>query len=273
MRSTHRYLWICLLGGVLAAVPRALACELPEFESATVASVEDGQTLILTDGRKVRLIGVKAPSPPLGWRGEDPWPFVEEAREALARLASGAAVELRFDARRDDRHGHLLAQVFVVRGDARQWVQEALVAGGFARVYSFADARACAEELLDSEAKARAARTGIWGSWAYRVQDATDVERLGRLTQTYQLVEGTVHAVGQGRQWIYLNFAPDWRRDFTVSVDRKDADLFEAAGVDLHALAGKRIRARGWVQWRNGPMIEATHPEQIEVLTPTPPGL
>jgi hypothetical protein len=23
---------------------------------------------------------------------------------------------------------------------------------------------------------------------------------------------------------------------------------------------------RGWLQWRNGPMIEATHPEQIELL-------
>jgi hypothetical protein len=25
---------------------------------------------------------------------------------------------------------------------------------------------------------------------------------------------------------------------------------------------------RGWLRWLNGPMIEATHPEQIEVLDP-----
>jgi micrococcal nuclease len=41
---------------------------------------------------------------------------------------------------------------------------------------------------------------------------------------------------------------------------------FTAAGIDLTVRAGKRLRVRGWVMWRNGPMIEATHPEQIELL-------
>jgi micrococcal nuclease len=47
---------------------------------------------------------------------------------------------------------------------------------------------------------------------------------------------------------------------------------FTAAGIDLKALAGKRLRVRGWVMWRNGPMIEATHPEQIELLPDGPKG-
>lgn len=263
-----------LLGGafsaVLLAVPAAAACDLPDREIATVAAIEDGETLELTDGRKVRLLGVKAPSAPLGKRREDPWPFVAEAKTALSRLASGAKVELRFDQRRSDRHGHLLAQVYVVRGGTRLWVQEALVQDGFARVYALADGRACVAELLVAEDEARTARRGIWDSWAYRVQDAEDAKRLGRLTHSYQLVEGTVLAVGEGRKWIYLNFTDDWRTDFTISVERKKADDFEAAGLDLRGLAGKRVRVRGWVQWRNGPMIEAAHPEQIELLAPTP---
>ena len=45
-------------------------------------------------------------------------------------------------------------------------------------------------------------------------------------------------AVGEGQKWIYLTFAEDWRAEFTISVDRKKADAFEAAGLDLHALAG-----------------------------------
>jgi micrococcal nuclease len=75
--------------------------------------------------------------------------------------------------------------------------------------------------------------------------------------------------VGQVAGRIYLNFAEDWRRDFTVSIERKNADAFAAAGIDLKGLAGKTIRARGWLQWRNGPMIEATHPEQIELVPDT----
>ena len=258
------------MGAVLFCVAPAIACDLPEGETATVAAIEDGETLELTDGRKVRLLGVKAPSEPLGKRGDEPWPFVVEAKTALSRLASGAKVELRFDERRSDRHGHLLAHVYLVRAGSRIWVQEALVQDGFARVYAFADARACVAELLAREAEARDARRGLWYSWAYRVADAEDAKRLGRLTHSYQLVEGTVFAVGEGRKWIYLNFAEDWRTDFTISVERKKASAFEAAGIDLHALAGKNLRVRGWVEWRNGPMIEATYPEQIELLRPAP---
>jgi hypothetical protein len=145
-------------------------------------------------------------------------------------------------------------------------LQEELVAKGLARVYSFPDNRACVAELLARETEARAKRLGVWGSPAYRIQDALDVERLGRLTHSYQLVEGTVASVGQGGGRIYLNFAKDWRSDFTISAERKDAAVFTTAAIDLKDLTGKRVRVRGWVEWRNGPMIEATHPEQIEIL-------
>ncbi len=254
---------------LLGATP-SVACDLPERETVTVGSVADGETLILADGRTVRLLGVKAPSPPLGWKEQDPWPFVAEAKAELSRLASGATVELGFDERREDRHGHLLAQVTILRGDDRIWLQEELVGRGFARVYSLADTRACVAELLAREDAARTARRGLWRSWAYRVQDAADVRRLGRLTRTYQLVEGMVHAVGEGRKLIYVNFAEDWRSDFTITIARKDLAAFEAAGLDLARLAGSKVRVRGWVEWWNGPMIAATHPEQIEVLAPAP---
>jgi hypothetical protein len=89
---------------------------------------------------------------------------------------------------------------------------------------------------------------------------------LDRLIHSYQLVEGTVVAVGEGRVRMFVNFAQDWRRDFTVSIDRKNVGAFAAAGIDLKALAGRRLRARGVLAWRNGPTIEATHPEQIELL-------
>lgn len=251
--------------------PAAYACELSQTETATVAGIVDGETLKLADGRTVRLIGAKAPMPPLGWRGDDPWPFVEEAKAALEGLALNKPVELGFAGRRSDRHGHLLAQVFLVAGGERLWLQQALVARGLARVYSFPDSRACAAELLAREREARSKRLGIWSSWAYRIVQATDLERLGRLTHSYQLVEGKVVAIGEGAGRLYLNFAQDWRRDFTISVERKQVSAFADAGIDLRALAGKRLRVRGTLAWRNGPMIEASHPEQIELLPEAPP--
>jgi micrococcal nuclease len=123
----------------------------------------------------------------------------------------------------------------------------------------------------------------VWGSPAYRIESADDVKRLGRLTQSYQLVEGKIAKVGEGGGRRYLNFADDWRSDFTISIERKDVGVFTSAGIDLKGLAGKRVRVRGWVEWRNGPMIAATHPEQLELLpdasaagetkpAPPPPG-
>ncbi len=266
MRAASSIAWAGVAWLATAVSPLAQACDLPPPETAAVASVLDGETLKLADGRTVKLIGAKAPMPPLGWRGDDPWPLVDEAKEGLESLASGRAIELRFGGQRTDRHGHLLAQVFVVTGDSRLWLQEELVGKGLARVYSLPDNRACVPELLIREREARAKRLGLWAFSAYRIENALDVKRLGRLIHSYQLVEGTVAAVGQGSGRLYLNFAPDWRSDFTISIARKDVAAFASAGLDPNALSGKRLRVRGWLAWRNGPMIEASHPDQIELL-------
>jgi endonuclease YncB( thermonuclease family) len=231
-----------------------------------VAEVKDGETLALTDGTVVRLVNAKAPTAPIAARDDRPWPMVNEAKEALSKLASGAEVELRYGGTRTDRHGYALAQVYVVKGGERIWLQSEMVGSGLARVYSFPDNHACVSELLAREAEARAKGEGVWGSWAYRVLAADNVERLGRLTRSYQLVEGVVAQVGESSGRIYLNFDKDWRRDFTVLIERKDGETFKAAGVDPKALAGKKLRVRGWIEWRNGPMIHATHVEQIELL-------
>ena len=40
---------------------------------------------------------------------------------------------------------------------------------------------------------------------------------------------------------------------------------FTAAGLAPKTLENRRLRVRGWVEERNGPRIEATRPEQIEI--------
>ena len=94
--------------GLVAEGRASEACQLSTPEHVTIATVEDGDTLVLTDGRTVRLIGALAPAPPLGWQDHKPWPMVREAKAALAGLAEGRDVELKFGGRREDRHGHLL---------------------------------------------------------------------------------------------------------------------------------------------------------------------
>jgi hypothetical protein len=42
--------------------------------------------------------------------------------------------------------------------------------------------------------------------------------------------------------------------------------IFAGAGIAPNRLENRHVRVRGWVEERNGPRIEATGPEQIEIL-------
>ena len=134
---------------------------------------------------------------------------------------------------------------------------------GLARVYSFRDNRSCIEEMLTLEREARLARRGIWRLGYYAIRS---IENAGRFVGSFQLVEGRVLDVATVRRRAYLNFGEDWRTDFTISIAPKDRRRFLKDGIDPVRYQGQRIRVRGWLKSYNGPMIEVTHPEQIEIL-------
>ena len=246
--------------GAPAILDGAVRDTLAAAAGGEVTAVIDGDTLTLADGREIRLVGIQAPKLPLGRPGFEAWPLAEEARQALEALTLGHRVALGFGGRRGDRHGRVLAHLFDGEG---RWVQGELLRAGLARVYSFADNRAAIAEMLALEREARAAGRGIWGQSFYAVRRAEEAEKfLGG----FELVEGRVIAVGRGGGKTYLNFAEDWRQDFTIAVDRRAERLFAEQGIDLGGYAGRSVRVRGWLTQRNGPMIEVTHPEQIEEL-------
>jgi len=227
---------------------------------ARVREIVDGDTLVLDDGRQVRLVGIQAPKLPLGRTGFRAWPLAEAATGALAALTLGRTVRLAHGGARMDRHGRVLAHLF---GPDGAWVQGEMLARGLARVYTFVDNRAAVAPMLARERAARRAGRGIWAMPFYRVRTP---ETAARHVGTFQLVEGRVLDVAIVRGRVYLNFGSDWRTDFTVTLAPRARRMFEAAGVDPMAYRGRRVRVRGWLTSFNGPMIEATHPEQIEVL-------
>jgi hypothetical protein len=67
---------------------------------------------------------------------------------------------------------------------------------------------------------------------------------------------------------LYLNFGHVWSRDFTATVAKRNERRFVAAGMQLKNLTGQRVRVRGMVERRGGPLIELASPEQIELATP-----
>ena len=245
---------------VLALGPAAFAAPLEEGGTGRVVEVVDGDTLVLDDGRQVRLVGIQAPKLPLGRPGFEAWPLGEKSKAALEALTLGRVVSLRYGGRRTDRHGRSLAHLF---GEDGTWIQGILLDKGMARVYSFADNRALVPLMLAHERAARTPGRGIWGNPFYAVRTPDEMDRF---IDSFQIVEGLVLDAAVVKRRGYLNFGPDWRTDFTVSIAPRDRAAFTDSGIDIEAYAGRRVRVRGWIKSYNGPMIEATHPEQIEVL-------
>lgn len=262
---TH-VLGLAVLAVSLTLSPPGLGCEdLRPGPKGKVVSVTDGDTLLLDNGLTVRLIGLQAPKLPQGRENFPAWPMSDEAKAHLEALTLGKAVEVRHGGETRDRHDRVLGQLFVP-DTPELWVQKQLLAEGLARVYSFPDNRACLADLLAAESLARTMRLGIWADPYYTVRRADRPEALLSRAGQYELVEGRVLLAEKAGGRVFLNFGRHWKTDFTAVIDARALGLFTATGLDPLALDGALVRIRGWVDDRDGPRIELTHPEQIEVL-------
>jgi micrococcal nuclease len=266
LRVSSLFRFVAVAAAFLIMPQFAIGCEgLTKGLAGTVVSVTDGDTVVLDTDVVVRLIGTQAPKLPLGRDGFEKWPMADEAQAALEDMVLGKRVEVRYGGERWDRYTRALGQLFVV-GEPEVWVQGAMVAAGLARVYSFPDNRACLATLMAEEGRARTMRLGIWSDPYYHVRRADRPRALLEREGHYELVEGRVLLAEEAGGGVYLNFGRVWKEDFTVLIGARAVELFAEGGLDPLVLEGALIRVRGWVEVRDGPRIEVTHPEQIEVL-------
>jgi endonuclease YncB( thermonuclease family) len=240
-------------------------CTGEDAGSSLVTEIRGGDTLILQDGRSVRLAGVLLPR--RGGNGDVAAAAREAAERTLADLILNQVVELRLDERRRDRYGRVLAELFVSKDGQQVWVQERLIASGVAEVMSSKDNRRCIAELLNVENVARESKQGQWGTGLFSIQSASAEDILADLAQSYEIVEGRVENVAEVGNRIYLNFGKNWRRDFTIAIPKEAARLFDGDRETLMGLKGRSVRVRGWIENLNGPSISLSHPEQMEILT------
>ena len=239
---------------VIAAAYALLVCNAVSQEpctrtaigTANVAAVRDGRTLLLADGRELRLAGIEVTA---------------DSRAALQGLVVGHPLRLERLGPERDRYGRLVAFAFI--DGAPHSVQQALLEQGRARV----SARiACADALLSAEQAARAARRGLSADLNFAPLSAENLARLQAMRGQFALVEGKVLSVRESGATIYVNFGRRWTRDFTMIILRRMARAFGAAGVKPKKIEGRRLRVRGWIEQRGGPVISAETPEQIEFM-------
>lgn len=130
--------------------------------AARVVRVVDGDTIVVSQhGRedRVRYIGVDTPETvkpgaPVGC-------FGHEASRANTRLVEGRTVRLEVGEEPRDRYGRLLAYVYA---PGERFVNEELVAGGYARTLTIRPNDRYASRFARLEREARSARRGLWGA-------------------------------------------------------------------------------------------------------------
>ena len=124
-----------------------------------VSFVIDGDTLILDDSKRVRLIGVDTPETHERDKPPQPWgPQADAfAREFVDR--AGGVVRLQFDDERLDKYGRYLAYVWV----GEKMLNEELIRAGLGRClpgYRYSETLKRRFRVAEGEAKSR--RLGIW---------------------------------------------------------------------------------------------------------------
>jgi len=234
------------------------ACKLDTIGPGVVTGIVDARTVLLDGGREARLAGIEIPTAgPKAGAGEVLPSLV--GRDAILRRIGAAGAE-------QDRYGRLLVQLFVPEPGSERWIQADLLERGHARVSSRVGDRACARELLAREGKARDAKLGVWAEPIYGIMRADEPAAVAAERGRFAIVEGKVLSVRESGATIFVNFGRRWTEDFVVTIAKRNERGFAAAGVAPARLQGRQVRVRGIVEQRGGPWIEATHPEQIEVL-------
>jgi endonuclease YncB( thermonuclease family) len=263
----------CWLVGICAFVGAAIApaaqaqthststaCHFEVFGSGTVARVVDGRGFMLDDGREVRLAAIEVPPAPEALETGPRTAAGTAARTTLESMLAGRTVELRGPPQ-TDRYGRVIAHAEV----GGTGVAAEMVARGYARVAAQVGHAGCAADLLSRERAARAAKLGLWGEPYYVVMAAGKGAELLAERGQFTVVEGKVWSVRESGGTIYLNFGRRWSEALTVTILKRHERIFSGAGVWPKRLENRVVRVRGWIDERNGPRIEATRPEQIEM--------
>jgi micrococcal nuclease len=124
--------------------------------------VDDGDTIVLSDGRRVRYIGINTPEVDhftSGKRVKTGEPFGQQAKDYNKKLVHLKKVRLEFDHERYDGYGRSLAYVFL---EDNTFVNEKIVRAGFAYCLPVKPNMHYFSRLLRSQQKAMAQKKKIW---------------------------------------------------------------------------------------------------------------
>ena len=123
-----------------------------------VQRVIDGDTILLTNGDRVRYIGIDTPETKHPQKPVQV--FGQEAYLANKKLVEGKQVKLEFDIQKRDKYGRLLAYVYTGNIFVNAW----LIKNGFAAAATFPPNLKHQDLFRRLEKEAKTNNLGLWGN-------------------------------------------------------------------------------------------------------------
>jgi endonuclease YncB( thermonuclease family) len=229
-------------------------CSSEQFdETSTVRYIHDGDTLHLTDGRKIRLIGINTPE--LARDSRPAEPFSIESKNALQSLfKKDKSISLVFGKDKKDRYGRFLAHAFLADGSN---AQAALLQQGLASVITIPPNTRFASCYLDVERSARCNKTGLWKNIG-----TLEAKTLKRQHTGFHIIKGTIRSITTNNKGVWLNLDDK----LTVGIRPENQKLFDLEAINN--MANQTIIVRGWLNKSNksNPFyLRVRHPLSIQL--------
>ena len=147
---------LCL---ILASILLIGATEVEE-KSIGVKWVNDGDTIVLSDGRHVRYIGINAPE--IAHDNQKAEAFGYAAKKYNQSLIRFKKVRLEFDKEKYDRYGRLLGYIFLLDGT---FINKEMIEKGYAYALPRKPNVKYHTMLLQTQRDAMSAKQGMWRNW------------------------------------------------------------------------------------------------------------
>jgi endonuclease YncB( thermonuclease family) len=220
-------------------------------ERVRVAKIYDGDTLTLSDGRKVRLVGVNTTE--MGRDGQSDQPLARRAQQVASTfIRQSDRVELLLETQSKDHYGRWLGHIY---NDAGENLEQHLLQQGLAYHVAIPLNLTLAECFAKAEQQGRDARLGVWSDQGLSPVKAKHIKHGG-----FQRVQGQVTVVQTRKHWRL-----ELDKNITVMIYSEHQHRFSQAWFER--LQGKNIEVQGWVyQSRDEWRIKLETPYGIELL-------
>ena len=223
----------------------------PGYGFYTVQKIYDGDTIMLNDGRKVRLLGINTPE--VEHRGKLADVGGDEAKQWLTGRLLNNKVRLVTDIEKTDKYGRTLAHLF---SEKKDHINLQLVETGLAEVTIYPPNLLFADELLKAQDIAEQKKLGLWRREEYAIKPASGLNQNGYKGWT-RLVD-KVSGVRFARKFVYLECSSH----FEIRIERQWLFLFP----DLNRYVGNVVEVRGWLNKnRTGFSMLIRHPGALKI--------